>query len=107
MSSIASAPRRVKPFRRAYVTSANEGGGRVLTLHIRTGRKVEFFDYYLKPIPCQDGAAYEVSKLQGDGETYHVRIATDGNTCECKGFLAHGHCKHLASLVALRAAGRI
>src|SRR5438552_2686704 len=97
--------RLFKPIRRPNVTRANERGGRVLTL--RVGRKVN--DYYLLPIPCDEGAAFEVSKLQGDGQTYHVSLSQAGNTCECLGHLQHGHrtvCKHVASLVALRSAGR-
>ena len=98
---------RVKPIRTATVTSANDSGGRVLTL--RVGRQVN--DYYLKPVPCEDGMGYEVSKLQGEGETYHVLLANDGNhTCECLGHLHHGHktrCKHVAALLALHSAGRI
>src|SRR5437016_1948553 len=100
MSTLSVRRPRVKPIRTATVTSANEGGGRVLT--IRVGRKVS--DYYLKPIATDQGAAYELSKLQGDGETYHVGLSPEGNTCECLGHLQHGHrtvCKHVAALVAL------
>src|SRR4051812_23582840 len=95
---------RVKPIRRAHLTRANDSGGRILTLTI-TGRKIEGFDYYFLPIPCADGAAYELRKLlQGDGETYHVLIAGPSSSCECKGFLRWGHCKHLESLTALQQA---
>jgi len=82
-------------------------GGRILTLRVdNDGRKVEIFDYYLKPVACEEGPAFELSKLQGDGETYHVRIGEDAS-CECKGFLRWGHCKHVDSLTALKQSNRL
>jgi hypothetical protein len=40
-------------------------------------------------------------KLLGEHDTYHVNLAGPRSTCEGKGFLAHGHCKHVSGLAAL------
>jgi hypothetical protein len=49
------------------------------------------------------------SKRIVDGETYHVCLDPAGgrHSCECRGFLRHGHCKHVEALWALRAAGQL
>ena len=69
-------------------------------------------DYLLLPIPCEvGGAAYQLSKLglEADGEVYHVRLTGDPrqDSCDCKGFVRHSHCKHRDGLAALVQAGRL
>jgi hypothetical protein len=55
-----------------------------------------------------DGRGFELTKvpaLPGE-EPYHVWLSMTNpqdRTCECKGFLRHGHCKHTAGLAALLA----
>ena len=83
----------------------------LLTLHV-AGQET---DYWLRVVPSDFGEAYRLSKIvpTGDGpaelgEVYHVLFEDQFNhTCECKGFLRHGHCKHIDSLKALRDAGRL
>lgn len=67
---------------------------------IATKKQTQF--YVFKEIPCDiGGRAFEVHRL-GLGELYHVRIDEPrGSSCECLGFLAHGHCKHVQGLAAL------
>jgi hypothetical protein len=62
----------------------------------------------LDPDPAVARLAFRVEKAQG-GDCYDVRLPNwpenlpDGYAeCDCKGFLAHGHCKHID---ALRQAG--
>jgi hypothetical protein len=72
-------------------------------------------DYWLYVQPSQFGQAFRLEKLiptedgpAERGEVYHVCFQDEQNhNCECKGFLRHGHCKHIDSLKALRDAGRI
>src|SRR5262245_13197450 len=66
-------------------------------------------DYMLTPIPADFGRGFKLEKigLEGNGETYHVNLGGDGGTCECKGWLRWGHCKHVDGLAALIAAGRL
>jgi hypothetical protein len=63
--------------------------------------------YFLSPVPADFGTGYRLEKL-GDGETYHVNLAAgDLHSCDCKGFLQWGHCKHVEALLALHQAGRL
>jgi hypothetical protein len=58
--------------------------------------------YAFKEIPCDiGGRAFALHRL-GLGDLYHVRVGTPEEcSCECMGFLAHGHCKHIQGITAL------
>jgi hypothetical protein len=58
-------------------------------------------DYNLARIPSAFGTAFRLVKLHGRCERYDVNLAGERSTCECRGFLAHGHCKHTQGLQAL------
>ena len=64
-------------------------------------------DYLLSRIPSDFGDAYRLDKFppQG-GEVYHVLLG-ESPSCECKGFLRWGRCKHADGLAALKRAGRL
>jgi hypothetical protein len=65
-------------------------------------------DYFLTAIPADFGRGFTVEKVGLDAAgKYAVNIDADKKTCECKGFLRHGHCKHSDGLAALIAAGRL
>jgi hypothetical protein len=76
-------------------------------LRITVGK--EQADYFLTTVPADFGRGFRVEKIGAkDGESaYHVNIDGDNRTCECKGHLRHGHCKHSDGLAALIAAGRL
>ena len=66
-------------------------------------------DYLLSRIPSDFGEAFRLDKFppQG-GEVYHVLLSDGGtHSCECKGFLRWGRCKHADGLAALKRAGRL
>ena len=67
---------------------------------IATKKQTQF--YVFKEIPCDiGGRAFEVHRL-GLADLYYVRIGAPAETsCECMGFLRHGHCKHVQGLAAL------
>jgi hypothetical protein len=69
----------------------------------------EHADYFLTELPADFGRGFTVEKigLHENDPPYHVNIDADKRTCECKGFLRHGHCKHSDGLAALIAAGRL
>jgi hypothetical protein len=69
--------------------------------------------YYLAALPSDFGLAFRLEKfgIEG-GAVYHVNLdpQTGQHSCECLGHVKHGHktrCKHVASLLALRAAGKL
>lgn len=74
----------------------------------------EQFRYLLTPLTTDYGKAYTLTKLDSDpkdGPTSYAVCIDDGpgnaDTCECRGFLRWGHCKHTAGLRALIEAGKL
>jgi hypothetical protein len=67
---------------------------------VRVGNRTTF--YTLHEIRCDiGGRGFEVHRL-GLGELYHVRVGRAADcSCECLGFLRHGHCRHVLGLLAL------
>jgi hypothetical protein len=58
--------------------------------------------YVFKEIPCDIGGRGFALHRLGLGDLYHVRVgAASESSCECLGFLRHGHCKHIQGLAAL------
>jgi hypothetical protein len=64
--------------------------------------------YAFCEIPCEiGGRGFAVHRL-GIGNVYHVRIGLPEEcSCECMGFLRHGHCRHIEALRALSEQGEI
>ena len=71
----------------------------------KVGRKTTTGVYYFRRVPADFGQGFLVTKP--DGTVYHVNVAGKKSTCECKGFLRWGHCKHVEVLEALTAAGKL
>jgi hypothetical protein len=109
-----TAPRpRVKSVRTLGWTFRHPTAGYgVLHVSETKGKKTTTDDYFVLPLPADYGVAFELTKLvpgQGAGTRYHVNLGGEGEpaSCECKGFLKHGHCRHVEGLTALRLAGRL
>jgi hypothetical protein len=99
---------RAKPARSIRVVVAPGGGTGVVRVHVGA----ETFDYSVREFASDiGGRAFELCKLglDADGECYHVRLTGDPrqNSCSCKGFVRHSHCKHRDGLLALVNAGRL
>jgi SWIM zinc finger len=64
--------------------------------------------YILRELPCLiGGRGFEVHRL-GLGNLYHVRVGKDEEcSCECKGFLYRGQCRHVLGLRALIRQGKL
>jgi hypothetical protein len=81
-----------------------------LILSTVCGRRACTALYRLNKIACED-LAYQLTKFAGErgtdpeAEGYAVNLTT--RTCDCKGWLRHGTCKHLGSLVSLYGEGRL
>ena len=80
------------------VKSARDDGIGVFALTAKN--RTQF--YVFKEIACDiGGRGFMVHRL-GLADVYHARIgASAESSCECMGFLRHGHCKHLQALTAL------
>ena len=107
MSTVANSQPGVKPVRTVRVAVGPSDDNPYFVITIRVGHA--FADYCVKPLPADFGAAYAVEKMfNPDGAVYHVHLSDDGAmTCECKGHLRWGHCKHGEALLALRKAGKL
>jgi hypothetical protein len=76
-------------------------------LEILTGRKSDA--YRVAEFPADGGRGFRFTKLtpgtDRDVDAYSVFCATPGtglhDSCECRGFLRHGQCKHLAAVRAI------
>jgi hypothetical protein len=64
-------------------------------------------DYNLARIGSDFGTAFRLVKLLGPHDRYDVLLDGRQSSCECKGFLRHGHCKHAAGLGKLVELGRL
>jgi hypothetical protein len=64
--------------------------------------------YTLRELPCLiGGRGFEVHRL-GLGNLYHVRVGKPEEcSCECKGFLYRGLCRHILGLLALIREGKL
>ncbi len=64
--------------------------------------------YAVREVRCDiGGRGFAVHKL-GLGALYHVRVGRPLDcSCECKGFLYHGYCRHVAGLLALIREGKL
>jgi hypothetical protein len=113
METVTRTRPRVKPARKLGWVWRHPGHGYgVLRVAQAVGDKTTTDDYFVLPIPADFGVAFEVTKLvpgKGADTRYAVNLGGEGEpaSCECKGFLKWGHCRHLEGLQALRAAGRL
>ena len=99
---------RVKPTRTVQLVSRPDPVG---LLAITVGK--ERTAYLLERIPADFGAAFSLTKLElveaepgvhelRRADPYHVHFdRTLGDSCDCKGFVAHRHCKHRDALAEL------
>ena len=68
----------------------------------------ESLDTYLfAEIASDTDAARAFSLTKSDGTVYHTEVTTCTRSCDCKGHLRHGHCKHADAIAALMEAGRL
>lgn len=94
-----SVPKRKPPPRSIRLLRAPAYDG-VGVFCIRMGSQAAL--YAFRELLCEiGGRGFAVHRL-GLGNLYHVRVGEPTDcSCECLGFLRHGHCKHIAGLAAL------
>ena len=110
MSTSTKSRKRVKPERRIRVLKPmSDGSAGVIAITVGKDEGV----YAIRPIPADFGVAYHLIKGEleeqedntlrlRDAAHYDVCLNGPQSTCECKGFLRHGHCKHVDGLTTLR-----
>jgi hypothetical protein len=57
--------------------------------------------YTVSPLDCEPSigsAAFRFHKHGGDDAVYDLYLGEFGWQCQCKGFLRHGHCKHVCTV---------
>lgn len=98
------AKRKPPPRSIRLVRSPSADGVGVFQLTI--GKKSALYTF--REIPCDIGGRGFAIHSLGLGNLYHVRVGDPSEcSCECLGFLRHGHCKHVAGLAALIWQGQI
>ncbi len=61
-------------------------------------------------MPSDFGEGFLVLKVSDPGQDVYAVLLdpADGfHTCECMGWLRHGHCRHVSALIALGSRGKI
>jgi hypothetical protein len=103
---VTTSPKARKPARSIAIlwplTSATPG-----TVRITVGQ--ESAEYTVSRLDADFGRAFRVRKA-GALEAYCVNLAAgqhQHSSCECKGWLRYGHCRHVSGLLALVAAGKL
>jgi len=65
-------------------------------------------DYIVRPVASDWGDGFQVERIfDPEQKVYHVHLDRQGQTCDCKGFLRWGHCKHASALATLRQHGKL
>jgi hypothetical protein len=108
-TATATKPRktRAKPARSITMQQAPNADGKGAIVEITVGKETDF--YFVDKMPSDFGAAFELQKCNydGDDETHHVNLDGQRSSCECKGYMRHHHCKHIAGLAALVQLGKL
>jgi hypothetical protein len=100
-------PRR-KPVRTVRLSPPSGDAPGILDI-VQDGKLTSFFYW---PIPSDWGISARLEKFathrRGDGDDeYDVNLEETGGSCECRGHLSHGHCRHVEALRALAAKGEL
>jgi hypothetical protein len=96
---------RPKPARSIRLKVKPSAQGRCGIVSIAVGQDTT--DYILNVIPADWGQGFELDNLD-NAELYHVNLDGQGHdSCDCKGHLRHGHCKHSEGIRALVKAGKL
>jgi hypothetical protein len=108
MSTATKSRPRVKPERKVRLVRPIRNGFGIVRITAGTLSSL----YCVRPLDTEFGIAYRLIKedvVTVNGEqhleiqdVYDVLLDGERSTCECKGFLHRGRCKHLDGLKTLR-----
>ena len=97
---------RVKPERLARVHTDADTLECTLSLLVTTANgKTTISTYVAEDVPHEDGRGFAL--IKPDGETYHLELINGVASCDCKGHVRWGRCKHAAAIVACVKARRL
>ena len=106
MSTVTKARARVKPLRTVRLTVAPIPEDKNFVVTICEGKKQD--DYICHTIPVDYGTGFVVEKVADpDQKSYHVNLYGKYGSCECRGHLRWGHCRHVGGLLTLRKSGKL
>lgn len=103
MATVPTSPAEVKPARpsrkpqQRTATLLRSEGHTTLNITEWFVRTVKSTLYHLRVLATDYGFGVELEKFSCEKEpgTYHVHLDAElGDSCDCKGFLRWGHCKH-------------
>lgn len=86
----------------AWVGQRLSAGNPTASVRVTCGGSV--CTYSVSEFPAPEGRAFTVAKVEPLGQDgYAVFLHANGQdrSCECLGWLRHGHCKHVSGLIAL------
>ncbi len=111
MNATATTPARqckpqTKPARSVRLIFRSEGTS---TGVVRLTVGKDAADYFINAVAADFGRGFKVEKigLHATEPGYAVNIDGAKRSCECKGYLKWGRCKHADGLAALIAAGKL
>ena len=82
--------------------------GLLLKITEKFPRKEDQVTWYQLARNPNDSQAWNCLKLvHSDEEPVGYDVHLGDKTCDCKGGTAHGHCRHLEALLALKEAGKL
>jgi hypothetical protein len=96
---------RTKPPRHIGVVVRPSDVNPCYIVRVVEGKKTDHFA--VTPLASDYGTAFAVEKVGAGQDPYHVCLAGADSTCDCKGHLHHGNCRHVEGLAALQNAGRL
>src|SRR5690242_483577 len=104
MSTVTTKRARKQVERRVHLYNA-DGNPKLIEMTI--GK--DAFAYWLRIIDADYGIGFEVRKPLPETDVYHVHYdpARRLSSCDCKGGLHHGHCKHQEAIIALIRSGKL
>jgi hypothetical protein len=95
----------------SWLPSDTRAGEGALTVCCLAGKKSVTTTYGVTELATPLGRGFRLERLTADpaAEPYDVLIAGPGghDSCDCRGFQRHGHCKHRDSVAALVEAGAV
>ena len=78
--------------------------GMPVIVSLRDSKRGPTTDYWVEHLPSDFGRAMRFRKFNSD-ENYDVLLDGGNYSCECMGFLHHGHCKHVETARLMIVAG--